>query len=151
MYNLIVARISKKNFEAVNNKDFDSILKQCDAKIHHRFGGNHALGGERHSREVLSRWFQRLGRLSPELKLTVKDIWVKGWPNDTTVIMRWTATDRDNPDGSPYRNHGVHIIRMKWFKVVDIDANEDSEAVAQSMKIKVDAGWEEAGLPPLTS
>jgi hypothetical protein len=83
--------------------------------------------------------------------LKVKDIWVKGWPNDTTVIIRWTATDRDNPDGSPYRNHGVHIIRMKWFKVVDIDANEDSEAVAQSMEIKKNAGWEEAGLPPLTS
>ncbi|OQN99634.1 hypothetical protein B0A48_14776 [Cryoendolithus antarcticus] len=150
MYNLIVARISKKNFEAVNNKDYDAILEQCDARIHHRFGGSHALGGERHSREVLPRWFQRLGRLSPELKLTIY-IWVKGWPNDTTVIIRWTATDRDNPNGSPYRNHGVHVIRMKWFKVVDIDANEDSVAVAQSMKIKLNAGWEEAGLPPLTS
>jgi hypothetical protein len=61
------------------------------------------------------------------------------------------ATDQDNPDGSPYRNHGVHIIRMKWFKVVDIDANEDSEVVARSLQIKRDAGWEEAGMPPLTS
>nr|OQO21491.1 hypothetical protein B0A51_13622 [Rachicladosporium sp. CCFEE 5018] len=43
MYNLIVARISKKNFEAVNNKDYDAILEQCDARIHHRFGGSHAL------------------------------------------------------------------------------------------------------------
>jgi hypothetical protein len=30
MYNLIVASISKKNFEAVNNKDFNAVLKQCD-------------------------------------------------------------------------------------------------------------------------
>jgi len=40
---------------------------------------------------------------------------------------------------------------MKWFKVVDIDANEDSQTVARSMEIKKKAGWEEAGLPPLTS
>lgn len=72
MYNAIVASISKKNFEAVNNQDFDAILKQCDPNIHHRFGGMHALGGERHSREVLAKWFQRLGRLSPQLKLTVR-------------------------------------------------------------------------------
>ena len=72
-------------------------------------------------------------------------------PWDTTVIIRWTATDQDNPDGSPYRNHGVHIIRMKWFKVVDIDANECSETVARSMDSKKAAGWEEAGMPQLTS
>lgn len=71
MYHSIVARISRKNFEAVNSKDFEAILAQCDPNIHHRFGGQHALGGERNSREVLAKWFQRLGRLSPALTLTV--------------------------------------------------------------------------------
>src|ERR1700724_3427159 len=65
------------------------------------------------------REFERLGRLAPTLQLTVHDVWVKGGPWNTTVIIRWSAV-QDLPDGSPYNNHGVHIIRMGWGKVFAI-------------------------------
>jgi ketosteroid isomerase-like protein len=107
MYHAIVKRIARKNFLRVNNKDFDALLKDCVPNIYHRFGGNHALGGERHDREALRAWFGRLGRLAQHLTLSVEDIWVQGLPNDTTIIIRWSATDVP-PDGSSYRNHGVH-------------------------------------------
>ena len=113
MYHAIVKRIALQNFLRVNQKDYTPILKGCSPDIHHRFGGHHALGGERHDREALRRWFERLGRLAPTLQLTVHDVWVKGGPWNTTVIMRWSAA-QDLPDGSPYNNHGVHIIRMRW-------------------------------------
>ena len=150
MYHYIVKRIARKNFERVNRKDYDAVLKDCVPNIHHRFGGSHALSGERHDREVLRRWFERLGRLTPGLTLTVHDVWVKGLPNDTTIIMRWSATDT-RVDGSPYNNHGVHIIRMRWFKVVDIDANEDSQAVVENLKLQTAYGIEEASAPPIVS
>ncbi len=67
MYHAIVKRIATKNFMRVNQKDFDALLKDCVPNIHHRFGGQHALGGERHDREALRRWFGRLGRLGPTL------------------------------------------------------------------------------------
>ena len=92
MYHTIVKRIATKNFERVNDHDYDALLKDCAPNIHHRFAGQHALGGERHDRETLRRWFQRLGRLCPTLKLTVHDVWVKGWPHNTTIIIRWTGT-----------------------------------------------------------
>jgi ketosteroid isomerase-like protein len=110
MYHAIVKRIAVQNFLRVNRKDYAAILKSCSPDVHHRFGGHHALGGERHDREALGRWFERLGRLAPTLQLTVHDVWVKGGPWNTTVIMRWSAV-QDLPDGSPYNNHGVHIIR----------------------------------------
>jgi hypothetical protein len=78
MYHAIVKRIARKNFERVNQKDLDALVKDCD--IHHRFYGSHALSGERHDREALRRWFERLGRLAPGLTLTVQDVWVKGCP-----------------------------------------------------------------------
>ncbi len=53
MYHSIVKRIARKNFLRVNEKDFDALLNDCAADIHHRFGGDHALGGERHDREAL--------------------------------------------------------------------------------------------------
>jgi hypothetical protein len=59
-------------------------------------------------REALFRWFERLGRLGRNLSITVNDVWVKGLPNNTVIIIRWSAADKF-PDGSPYYNHGVHI------------------------------------------
>lgn len=148
MYHAIVKRIARKNFERVNRRDFTALLKDCVPNIHHRFAGNHALGGERHDREALGRWLGRLERLGPDMKLTVRDVWVKGWPWDTTVIVRWTNTDA-LPDGSRYSNHGVHIVKMRWGKIVDIDANEDSQAVADALKMRAAFGMDEAAAPPI--
>jgi ketosteroid isomerase-like protein len=150
MYHAIVKRIALQNLLRVNQKDYTPILKGCSPDIHHRFGGHHALGGERHDREALRRWFERLGRLAPTLQLTVHDVWVKGGPWNTTVIMRWSAV-QDLPDGSPYNNHGVHIIRMRWGKVFDIDANEDSQLVAASLQIWAKYGVNEALADPILS
>jgi ketosteroid isomerase-like protein len=148
MYHWIVEKIALRNFERVNDHDYEAVLKACAPDIHHRFGGHHALGGERHDREVLSRWFARLGRLAPTLRLHVRDVWVKGWPHDTTVIIRWDAT-QTLPDGSPYENHGVHVIQMRWGKIVDIDANEDSQIVAEGLEVFAAHGVEEAAAGPL--
>lgn len=149
MYHAIVKRIARANFARVN-KDFAGVLKGCAPDIHHRFGGRHALGGERHDREALGRWFARLGRLGRHLTLAVEDVWVKGLPHDTTVIIRWSATDI-LPDETPYRNRGVHIIKMRWGKVVDIDAHEDSQAVAENMQRQAALGVEEAAAMPIVS
>ena len=82
MYHAVVKRIAKKNFERVNRRDFASLLKDCVPNVYHRFSGAHALGGERHDRESLGRWLTRLERLSPDMKLNVRDVWVKGWPDN---------------------------------------------------------------------
>ncbi len=150
MYHAIVKRIARKNFERVNLRDFDSLLKDCVPNVYHRFGGTHALGGERHDRGELARWLGRLARLGPNLKLTVRDVWVKGLPHNTTVIVRWTSTDH-LPDGTTYSNHGVHIVKMRWGKIVEIDANEDSQAVAEWLKLQSSHGVQEASAPPIVS
>jgi ketosteroid isomerase-like protein len=150
MYHAIVKRIATRNFERVNDHDYEALLKDCAPDIHHRFGGNHPLGGERHDKEALRRWFQRLGRLGPSLRLTVRDVWVKGLPHNTVIVIRWTG-EQTLPDGSPYENHGVHIVRMRWGKIVDIDANEDSQVVAESMQVFAAHGVDEALAPPIIS
>lgn len=150
MYQAIVKKLAKKNFESVNRKDYAAVLKGCSPDIHHRFGGDHALSGERHDREALRLWFERLGRLAPGLTLNVQDVWVKGFPHNTTIVMRWLATDT-RIDGSPYLNHGVHIIKMRWGKVFDIDANEDSQAVADNLSLLAAHGVVEATAPPIIS
>ena len=78
---------------------------------------------------------------------------VQGWPWDTTVFVRWTAADPSFtfPDGRPYVNHGVHVIHMAWGKVDSIDANEDSQVVAEMLAVKASQGNEEANAGPVVS
>ena len=150
MYHAIVKRIAAKTFERLNQHDFDSVLKDCATNLHHRFGGKHALGGDRHDRESFGRWLSRLSRFLPNLKFKVHDIWVKGLPHNTTVIVRWTSSD-SLADGSPYENHGVHILKVRWGKIVEIDANEDSAAVTRALNMRAHYGMQEASAAPIVS
>ncbi len=149
-YHAGVRRIAKKNFERVNHRDFQSLINDCAPNVVHRFGGSHALGGTRHDRSALGRWLQRLERCGPNMKLTVRDVWVFGLPHDTTIIVRWTNADT-LADGSPYQNHGVHVIKMRWGKIVEIDANEDSQAVAEALQIQAAHGIADAAAPQIVS
>lgn len=55
------------------------------------------------------------------------------------------------PDGSPYDNHGVHIVQMKWGKIVSIDANEDSQVVVAGLRVFAAHGVTEALADPIVS
>ena len=148
MYHAIVRKLTRRSFDAVNRHDHDTLLRGCAPDLHHRFGGHHALGGERHGIAAMRRWLDRLSRLMPNLVLEVCDVWVKGLPSNTRVFVRWDAT-ATLADGSPYANRGVHVIHMRWGKVTAIDAHEDSQAVAEGLQRQFAAGIEEAGALPL--
>ena len=94
LYSYIVEKEIRKTFGHVNNHRWDEAVKAVAPHVHHRVSGAHALGGERHDKEALRRWFERLGRVLPTLRLTVNNIWVRGWPWHTTVFVEWTAPQR---------------------------------------------------------
>ncbi len=150
MYHMIVKRTARRAFEAVNGHNYAALIDLCHPNVTHRFGGRHALGGVRHDTVALKAWFERLGRVMPTLKITVTGIWVKGGPWNTTIIMRWIATGQPL-DGGTYANHGVHVIEMRWGKVVSIDANEDSQAVVEVLERQARSGIAEALKPPIES
>ncbi|MGH9810932.1 MAG: nuclear transport factor 2 family protein, partial [Terriglobia bacterium] len=85
LYSYIVEKEIRKTFDHVNNHRWEEAVKAVAPQVHHRVSGAHALGGERHDKEALRRWFERLGRVLPNLHLTISNIWVKGWPWHTTV------------------------------------------------------------------
>jgi ketosteroid isomerase-like protein len=108
------------------------------------------LGGTRHDTEALRRWFNRLGAVLPNIRFDVKNIWVKGPPWQTTVIVQWVATAM-LANGDPYVNPGVHIIAMRWGKVYSLDVSEDSQAVAAALAKQAEAGIQEAAAPKIES
>jgi ketosteroid isomerase-like protein len=143
MYSYFVKKLIRKSFEHVNNRRWDALLKAVAPNVHHRFGGAHAIGGERHDSETLRRWLERVGRVLPNLHLKVNHLWVKGWPWHTTVFVQWDGTATLLGGGS-YANRGLHAITLRWGKVHEIEVFEDSQEVARGLAVQAAAGVDEA-------
>ena len=150
LYQAIVKRRIRQSFEDVNNHRWDELMRSIAPDVHHRFGGVHAIGGERHDRETLRRWFERLARVLPNLRLEIKEIWVEGWPWHTMVFVQWDGT-ATLLDGGGYSQHAIHVITLRWGKIAALDVFEDSQEVARALDAQAAAGLDEALAQPILS
>ena len=150
-YHYIIKGFVKNNFKAISEHRYDVVLNGVSNKsLVHRFAGDNSLGGTRHDKESLKRWFERVGIVLPELKFEITDIQVKGGPVKTLVIARWTATCH-LLNGEPYENKGVHFITLKWGKAVKFDVYENTKVVSHGLNVQYEAGIKEAKAPQIVS
>jgi ketosteroid isomerase-like protein len=149
MYKAIARRKAQATFEALSRGDWESALKDVAPDVHHVFPGDNAIGGERHSKEALQRWFERLYRLIPDLRFEVRRIAVKGWPWDMMVAVEW-ADHGHASDGVAYENEGAHWIRLRRGKATYIHAYLDTEKVTAICDRLARAGVAEAAAEPIS-
>jgi ketosteroid isomerase-like protein len=114
--------------------------------VHHIFPGDHPLGGERHSREAVKRWFERLERLFPHHEFEVRRVAARGWPWDTWVAVQWTARLRPAA-GDPYVNEGAHWVQIRWGTITRFHAYLDTQRVAEACRRMAAEGIAEADAP----
>jgi ketosteroid isomerase-like protein len=150
LYSAIVKKRIRQSFDDVNNHRWDELLGSIAPNVHHSFLGSHAIGGRRHDSATLRRWFERLARVLPDLQLEINDIWVKGPPWNTTVVVQWDGA-ATLLNGGPYVQHAVHIITLRWGKIHELDVFEDSQEVARALAAQAAAGLEEAAAEPIVS
>jgi ketosteroid isomerase-like protein len=150
MYKTIARRRVTATFEALSRGRWQDTVGDLADDVHHVFPGEHALGGERHSRDGMERWLERLYRLIPELHFEVKSVAVRGWPWDMRVAVQWRDWGR-TADGEAYENDGAHWMRLRRGKATEIHAYLDTQSLAESCERMAAAGIEEAAAPPITS
>ena len=135
-------------FRRLSNGDYRTLLAACAPDVEHTFAGEHALGGTRHTREGLERWFERLFGLFPGLDFEVKRVLVRGWPWRTVAMVEWV--DRARPaDGVPYVNEGCHVLRFEWGRLAGLRAYLDTRKVEETLDRLAEGGIEEAAAPPI--
>jgi ketosteroid isomerase-like protein len=149
MYKRIAERRARGIFEALSRGDWQSTLEDVARDVHHTFPGENALGGERHSREAMERWFARVYRLIPDLNFEVKRVAVKGPPWDLRIAVEWRDWGHA-ADGVAYDNDGAHWIRIQRGKATYIHAYLDTEKVSELCRRVAEAGFEEAAEAPIT-
>jgi ketosteroid isomerase-like protein len=149
MYKRIAAGRIQKVFGAIGERDYEAVLDGVAEDVHHLFPGNNALGGERHSRDAMMRWFERLGRLFPEIRFEIQRVAVKGPPWDMWIAVQWTDAGRA-ADDEPYDNRGAHWIRIRRGRAVHIQVYLDTDVVSASCERMAAAGIVEAASPQIT-
>ena len=151
IYSYIVKKEIRKTFDHVNNHRWEAAVKAISPHVHHRVSGAHALGGERHDKEALRRWFERLGRVLPTLHLTVNHVWVMGWPWNTTVFAQWNGAATLLNGGASYVNRGLHVFTLRWGRVHALEEFQDSQAAARGLATQAAAGLREAAAEQIVS
>lgn len=151
MYHWMVKKRLEKSFKALNNGRYDVITRQFHkTKATHWFSSNHPLSGLRTKYPDILLWYERLSILMPDLSFNIKKINVKGLPSKTTAYIHWTdsLTDRE---GKRYHNKGMHIITIKWGKVVGLEVYCDTLYLNNYIEALVKQGIKEATLAPIES
>lgn len=148
MYHALVRRQVRRTFAALNQGDAEPALAGLAERFDHRFAGDHALGGRRQTRPAMRLWFERLFRLNHSLAFELQHVAVSGPPWNTTALAQWT--DRAHlADGGDYINSGVHVIRMRWGKIVALHAYLDTARWAAACQRMAEAGIAEASAAPI--
>jgi ketosteroid isomerase-like protein len=89
MYHAIVRRKLRHVFSSLSQGNFEPGLAGLASRFDHVFSGTHALGGTRHTKAGMRRWFERLFLLFPKLDFTIKHIAVCGPPWNTYAMVEW--------------------------------------------------------------
>lgn len=148
MYHAIVRSNVRNLFAALGRGDVDYAVAGMAPRFEHIFLGDHALGGVRHTQPAIRAWLERLMRVLPDIRFTIKNLAVSGWPWATTVVVEW----RDFAtlaDGSEYVNDGAHVIQIRWGKVVMLHAYLDTQILIDALNKMDAAGVSEARAPQI--
>jgi len=96
VYSFFVRRRIYAIFDGLSRGDYSVGLGGLADDVHHVFAGEHALGGERHSRDGVRRWFERLFRLF-ELRFDVRQVIVSGLLGICSLPWSGSLTQRREP------------------------------------------------------
>lgn len=148
MYRAIVARRIRTAWEHLARSDYAYVLDQLAPTFTHSFAGEHALGGERRSRDAQRAWFGRLFRLLPGVAFSIEDVLVRGWPWRTRAValIRVQATVA----GQPYENEVAQTIDIRWGRIIRIHNLEDTQTLAGALERIAAAGLDEARAEAIT-
>lgn len=149
MYHFIVRQIVRGSFKRLSRGDYRGATDLMSEQCHYQFIGQHALGGHRHSRALIAKWFERFLRILPGFQFVPVHVLVNGWPWKTVVVVKLQVSWR-RPDGRRYENIALQMITLKWFKAVDILTVDDSQAFGALLTELVQSfGIAEAAAAPI--
>ncbi|MFS4438301.1 nuclear transport factor 2 family protein [Paracoccaceae bacterium GXU_MW_L88] len=149
MYHSIVEKKIRVLFGEISRGRMEPIFDGFADQFEHRFFGEHALGGARHTMTATRAWYQRLFRLLPEIRFTVNRVAVRGMPWDTMAVVEWSEENRAADDVRSVTN-GVHVVWIRWGKITRMLIIPETDRLVATLERLDQAGFSEAKAAPIT-
>lgn len=150
MYHTIVRRKIRGAFDGLNEGRIEAVTDLLSPQAVHYFLGNHSLSGTRTTPAAIRKWYERLLRLLGQIRFTLHEVRVSGWPWRTQVEAIWTETNRGT-DGVETSAEGVNLIEIRWGKVTRVRIYPDTAVLERTLHRIAGKGSEEALAAPITS
>lgn len=113
--------------------DYEAAVSMAAPDMRFHFVGDTALGAETRGRNAFRAWFGRFAEHLPDVRLALTDVVVAGWPWSTTVAARLRVAGTLD-DGTPYENHAMQWVKLRWGRVVDDVVLEDTLALDRALR-----------------
>ncbi|MFC1523308.1 nuclear transport factor 2 family protein [Thermodesulfobacteriota bacterium] len=113
---------AKSAMESFNNGDLKTYLKDWDDNATFVYPGGLAVSGEIKGKKAIEAWFRKWRETFPDVKFTVKDIYLKkNWYIGTENVMavHWEAAGT-NKFGERVGTSGVAVINISGTKIVRV-------------------------------
>lgn len=148
MYQRIVAAKVRATFAKISEGDWESMVGSTAPEFTYRFYGEHALGGERRTRDALRRWWTRVFSMLREPRFTVDQVISQGPPWNTRVAAA-VRVSAELPDGTEYRNVIHQFMTLQWGKLTEVRTLEDTAVLQRALDRLAELGYAEASAAPI--
>lgn len=148
IYSSAVETKVRSVFDQINAGNYMEMVDGLAGSFRYRFHGEHALGGQRTSREAMIRWWERVNELLPGAQFTMHDVIVHGGPWRTRVAVR-ASIRGPLPDGGVYSNTVFQFLTLRWGKVTDVETIEDLQVLTRALEAVAASGKSEALAAPI--
>lgn len=132
MYHAIVAARARAVWRRIDARDTSAAWAMAVPDLDFEFAGDTAISGRITGRDQFRAWLDALFDRFGDLRFTVKDVAVAGWPWRTRVAVRLRIS-ATLADGSPYENFACQWITLRWFKMTDDWVLEDTARLQRAL------------------
>lgn len=105
--------------EAMNNGDIETYLQDWAEDAVFVYPGDVSTSGEIKGKKAITRWFENWRRMFPDLKFTIKAIYLKDnlyFGTTNVMAVHWEASG-SNKFGKRVSSSGIGVITMKGTQI----------------------------------
>jgi ketosteroid isomerase-like protein len=132
VYKFAVKQVAKRAYRNMSKGDWEAVVKDFDPNAHFVFAGQHEMALDCRGVEPVKEWFKRTYALMPDFRIEPKKMLVNGPPWDLWVAALFDVSA--TLAGEPYTNSGLHLLHLRWGKVIDDYVYEDSQKFALALE-----------------
>ncbi|MFD7641747.1 nuclear transport factor 2 family protein [Kitasatospora sp. NPDC059795] len=133
MYHAITRAKVRSLWRRIGAGDYLAAVETAAPDVRFRFVGDTPVSAELTGRDAFEDWFRALFARFPGLRLTLRDVVVRGWPWRTTVVVRLDV-EATLADGTAYRNEAVQWLTLRWGRMTADEVFEDTKALDEACR-----------------